>query len=429
VPEEQNKLGTVLVVDDVPDNIDVLKGVLIDEFNVKAATSGEKALTIAETALPDLILLDIMMPGMDGYEVCSRLKQMEATRDIPVVFVTALAEVVNEEKGFKVGCVDYLTKPISPSVALARVKTHIALRKAQQELQEWNSNLKSRVLSFSGTITGQVQRANELQLSHKGGSINSLIIALKGLMELLDMRHGTHATTVSRLASEAAHGMGLDHKMVRSIALGGLLHDIGKLGMPEYALTKPIAEMTENELKEYRGHPARSQFLVMDNEELQDVSQMVLHHHEAFDGKGFPKGLRGEEIPLGARLIAIADCIEHAAASVKQDKAEYALSKVKYLAGSMFDPYLLSRFRWPTRAVYFERLKKSGGVVEAEIPPQELTPGMQVTRDLQTEGGIMLAVKGTVLENANIALIQKYYATDPPSHGIFVALEDLDQEP
>ena len=155
--EEHDKTGTVLVVDDTPENIDILNAALSEEFEVIIATNGEKALGIASDLQPDLILLDIMMPGMDGYEVCSRLKQQESTCHIPVIFITALNEIENEEKGFALGCVDYLTKPIIPTVALARVKTHISIGHSRKELQEWNSNLKGRVKALSSLVTEKVQ--------------------------------------------------------------------------------------------------------------------------------------------------------------------------------------------------------------------------------------------------------------------------------
>ncbi|NJD39734.1 MAG: response regulator [Geobacter sp.] len=142
----QERRAVVLVVDDLPENIDILGGILSEEFTVKVATSGRKALQLAESVQPDLILLDIMMPEMDGYEVCTRLQQNPATSTIPVIFVTALSESGDEERGFAVGCVDYLTNPVNPPIALARVRTHLALRKATRELERWNSSLQAQVL-------------------------------------------------------------------------------------------------------------------------------------------------------------------------------------------------------------------------------------------------------------------------------------------
>jgi putative two-component system response regulator len=342
------------VIDDTPENIDIVKGVLSEEFVVKAVTSGERALNVVESVLPDVILLDVMMPGMDGYEVCERLKQKESTRSIPVIFVTALSEITDEERGFKVGCVDYLTKPINPSLTLARVRTHSALRQARLELEEWNSNLKSRVMKNVSTIREQIQKANELQSTYDGGSVNSIIIAVNGLLALHDPRHATHAIVVSRLASGAARSMALDNNAICKIKLAGLLHDIGKIGLPDFVLERPAGEMSENELEVYREHIVRSQYLVRENEELQDVLLMVKHHHEAFDGSGFPDGLKGEEIPLGARLVAIADAIDHAASTVNTDKADYVISELAVMAGNQLDATLMHHFHSAVRAVFPE---------------------------------------------------------------------------
>lgn len=149
--------STVLVVDDAPENIDILNNALSEEFDLIVATSGEKGLAIVEAKPPDLILLDIMMPGMDGYEVCQRLKQNPATGGIPVIFITALNASKNEELGFKTGCVDYLTKPINPAVALARVKTHLAMSNSRKELMEQNSSLQERVEALSSLATERDQ--------------------------------------------------------------------------------------------------------------------------------------------------------------------------------------------------------------------------------------------------------------------------------
>ena len=171
---------------------------------------------------------------------------MEATREIPVIFVTAMSEITDEERGFGVGCVDYLTKPINPALTLARVRTHTALRQAQLKLNEWNNNLKSRVIHNVGTIRKNIEKVHELETKHKGGSVNSLIIAVKGMLELHESRYATHAFIVSRLASGAARSMSLDYATIRMITLGGLTHDIGKIGLPDYVIEKYEKEMTEN---------------------------------------------------------------------------------------------------------------------------------------------------------------------------------------
>jgi len=186
VPAAVERRAVVLVVDDLPENIDILGGILADEFVVKVATSGRKALQLAESVQPDLILLDIMMPEMDGYEVCARLQQNPATSTIPVIFVTALSESGDEERGFAVGCVDYLTKPVNPPIALARVRTHLALRKATRELERWNSSLQAQVLQDTRRQQAQL-RLYELEMH----SANDLLdAALAEALELTESSIG-----------------------------------------------------------------------------------------------------------------------------------------------------------------------------------------------------------------------------------------------
>lgn len=155
--EQTQQRATILIVDDLPENIEILGGVISGDYTVKVATSGRKALQLAESVQPDLILLDIMMPEMDGYQVCAALKQNPLTSEIPVIFITALGESGNEERGFEVGCVDYLTKPINPPIALARVRTQLALRRAQRELQMWNNSLQAKVMQDYRRQTAQLK--------------------------------------------------------------------------------------------------------------------------------------------------------------------------------------------------------------------------------------------------------------------------------
>jgi putative two-component system response regulator len=398
------KSGTVLVVDETPENIEALQEALKDEFNVIVVNDGEQALSIALSVLPDAILLDIMMPGMDGYEVCSRLKQMEATRTIPVIFLASFDEITDEGRGFEVGCVDYLTMPISPSLALARVKTHTALRQARLELQEWNSNLKRKVIKIAGTIREKNQELKEMQEA----TSNTLISAFSSLLETIDARHFTHAKNVHKLVSEASKIMSLNFSAIRDISLAALLHDIGKLGMGEHLVGRLPHEMSDSYLREYNQHPQLSQVILGHSELLKHVALMIRHHHEAFDGSGFPDGLKGEEIPLGAQLIGIADFIDNTAQSVKEGQAEYALNKLSLCAGSLFNPQLIAHFHRVVREVYCHDQCDVEALIEGEVPLAELVAGMYVTRDFVASNGVVLVKKGARLDVASIATIQNH---------------------
>ena len=229
---------------------------------------------------------------------------------------------------------------------------------------------------------------------------------LSGAFELMEDRHGVHARAVSEAAGDAARKMNLGAEVVAKIRLAGLMHDVGKLGIMRGTAEKPEAEMTANKLEEYHTHPVRGEELFKSLEELQDVGQMVRGHHEAFDGSGFPDGVKGDDIPLGARLLAIADFIEYAASSVSGERAEYALMKARLHAGTQLDPRRISYFTTITCILYFEG-KKSGATGEIEVPPNELISGMELSRDLSNEVGVLLLQKGDKLDSAGIALIRR----------------------
>lgn len=411
--DEQTKLGTVLVVDDVPNNIDVLKGVLIDEFNVKVATSGEKALSIAESALPDLILLDIMMPEMDGYEVCSRLKQLEITREIPVIFVTALTDVVNEEKGFQAGCVDYLTKPVSPSVALARVKTHIALRRAQQELQEWNHNLKGRVKGLSSLVTEKVQRLGSVDIDQRRIRDEWLELLIRQL-NMMDPELQGHADRVAALSVEVAIRSNCTPAAVETIRIAALLHDLGKIGLPPEVALAAVPEKLPDTLKKiYSSHGVRGQFLTSHIEGLQEAGVLIRHHHEQVNGSGQPDRLIGEEIPLGARIIAIADYIDRCTSHEKTGTMLFNVMKnVKNLAGRNFDQGLIPHFEEVAPRLYdTPELNKELSEI---VTLAELKSGMLMGEDLSTGSGVKIIARGEMITEEKLQQIRRAQQIDQP---------------
>jgi putative two-component system response regulator len=414
VSDEQTKLGTLLVVDDTPDNIDVLKGIFCEEYNVKVATNGEKALSIAESALPDLILLDIMMPDMDGYEVCARLKQIESTRDIPVIFVTALTEVVNEEKGFQTGCVDYLTKPVSPSVAIARVKTHLALRQAQQELKEWNSNLKGRVKGLSSLVTEKVKRLGSVDVDQRRIRDEWLELQVRQL-NMMDPELPGHSDRVAALSVEVAKRINCTPAEIETIRIAALLHDLGKIGLPpDVALAAVPEKLLDTSRKLYQSHSVRGQFLVSHIEELQDVGILIRHHHEQVNGSGMPDHLIGEEIPLGARIIAIADYIDRATSHEKSGTMLFNVIKnARNLAGRNFDQGLIPYFEEIASTIYDKpELNKELSEIVALA---ELKAGMLMGEDLSTGSGILLLKRGELITEERLYQVRQAQQIDQPA--------------
>ena len=416
---------TILIVDDTPENIDILKGVLKEQYIIKAATRGSKALEMARSSHVDLILLDIMMPEMDGYEVCRALKADETTKKIPIIFVTALHESGDETSGFEVGAVDFIAKPINAAVVQARVRTHLALKETQDAADDWNSNLKRRLLQSVRTIREKTQALMSAEERALAGYVQSVEL-LSGVFELMEDHHGAHARAVSELAGDAARKLNLGAEGVAKVRLAGLLHDVGKRRNLRDTPNKQETDMTANELAEYHNHSVRSQDIFKSLEELSDVGLMVRGHHEAYDGGGFPDGLKEEEIPLGARLVAMADFIDNAASSVNGDRSEYALMKVRLAAGKFLDSKLIPYFVSITHILYYER-QRSNSSGEVEVAPNELISSLVLSRDVISSGGVLLLQKGSKLDSSGISLLrQKSQMRQLSDGGIWICVNNTE---
>lgn len=317
----------VLVVDDIPDNIHAIAGSLNEHCKVKAATSGAKAIQIAlSTPKPHMILLDIMMPEMDGYEVCETLKANPLTADIPIIFVTAKSEVVDEQKGFELGAVDYITKPISPPIVLARVKTHIALYDQNLEL-----SIKVR------------ERTAQLEQSRL-----EVIQRLGRAAEYKDNETGMHVVRMSHYSRILASQLNVSNRWVELVFQAAPMHDIGKIGIPDNVLRKP-GKLDADEWAVMQKHVEIGGDIIGDSDSLllQMAQEIALNHHEKWDGSGYPNQLKGEQIPLSARIVAIADVFD-ALTSVRPYKKAWSIEETLALlerdAGTHFDPSLVPIF-------------------------------------------------------------------------------------
>lgn len=299
---------TILVVDDTPDNLAIVSNHLKDYYTVKVANNGEKALRIASSdSKPDLILLDIMMSGMDGYEVCKELKRNPETSEIPVIFLTAKTELEDEKYGLELGAVDYIGKPISPPILLARVKTHLHLKLASDFLKDQNHFLEQ-----------EVQRRTEQIVTLQ----ETAIIALASLAEARDNETGNHLRRTQFYIKALCMGLKehprfkafLTDANISLIFKSSPLHDIGKVGIPDHILLKP-GRLTTEEFEVMKTHAVIGYEAIVRAENsigakvdfLQIAKDIVLYHHEKWDGSGYPKGFKGEEIPIPARLMALAD--------------------------------------------------------------------------------------------------------------------------
>ncbi len=302
---------TILIVDDVPENLSVLGELLQPFYRVLAANSGQRALQIARTTPPpDLILLDVMMPGMDGYDVLAELRAEAATRDVPVVFVTAMDSTDDEERGLDCGAVDYITKPIRPAIVLARVRTQLELKKARDILSDHNAYLEQEV----------ARRMAENQLIQEVS-----IHALAHLAETRDPETGNHLRRTQEYVRTLARSLKqhprftayLDDRTIDALAQSAPLHDIGKVGIPDHILLKP-GKLTPEEWEIMKTHAEIGAQAIAQAEAdsarpvefLRIAQEIARSHHEKWDGSGYPAGLAGEQIPISARLMALADVFD-----------------------------------------------------------------------------------------------------------------------
>ena len=310
-PDQRPRL---LLVDDEPTNLQVLRHVLQADYRLLFATDGARALQVAREQLPQLILLDIMMPGMDGYAVCCALKADAATASIPVIFITALTDSQDETAGFDVGGVDYITKPVSPPVVRARVRTHLSLVR-MDELRETRLQIVQRL-----------GRAAEYK----------------------DNETGLHVIRMSHFSKLLALAAGCSPAWAEDLLNAAPMHDVGKIGIPDAVLRKP-GPLDADEWATMRRHPEIGAEIIGEHPSgvLQLAREIALAHHEKWDGSGYPRGLAGEAIPLSARIVAIADVFD--ALTTRRPYKEpwpvqEAMNHIAAQAGKHFDPALVALF-------------------------------------------------------------------------------------
>lgn len=325
---------TILVVDDNQMNIDVLKGILAGHYTVKVATSGRLALkAIFAADPPDLILLDVMMPEMDGHDVCRLLKADERTQHIPVIFVTARSDVEDEAYGLSIGAADYLVKPVSAPIVLARVKTHLALYDRSRHLEGLVQNRTADLLAKSREL-----EESRLEITR----------CLGRAAEYRDNETGTHVIRLSFYVRLLACGVGLTDAEADQLMAASIMHDIGKIGIPDSILLKP-GRLIPEEFEVVKQHAKIGADIIGEHKsELLQLSRLTaLTHHEKWNGKGYPGGLAGEAIPLAGRMTAIADVFD-ALTSVRPYKQAWgvdeALSWIHKEAGESLDPSLARMF-------------------------------------------------------------------------------------
>lgn len=345
----RDHVSTVLVVDDTPENLSLMSDLLREHYRVKVATNGERALRIAGAEdAPDLIMLDVMMPEMDGYEVCRRLKQQDNTKDIPIIFLTARTDPEDEKIGLELGAVDFITKPISPPLVQARVRNHLKLKTHADFLADQAKWLEVEVQSR----TRDVQRIKDVT-----------IIAMASLAETRDNETGNHIrrtqnyvkALAEHLSGKPDYAAELDEETIDLLYRSAPLHDIGKVGIPDSILLKP-GKHTPEEFEIMKTHATLGAEAIMVAEKVLDESEtsflrfareIAQNHHEKWDGSGYPAGLKGEAIPLSGRLMAVADVYD-ALISKRVYKPAFSHDEAAALIrdgrGKHFDPAIVDAF-------------------------------------------------------------------------------------
>jgi putative two-component system response regulator len=329
----------ILVVDDVSENIKIAIGILKnDNYNFSYAFSGKSAIEILKTKRFDLILLDVMMPEIDGFTLCKMIKKTPALKDIPIIFVTAVAEIEYMQEGFKLGAVDYVTKPYHSVELRARVANHLELYRYRKELKYHNTELVRDIQHERD------QHFSELELAQK-----EIIYILSEIIASDSGETAEHVKRVANISKKLAMLEGnLSPQQIHTIYLASPLHDIGKVVIDKSIVHKN-AKLTDEEFDVMKKHPTYAlKILSKSKSELIKAAAIIAYeHHENWDGSGYPKGLKGEDIHIYGRIVAIADVLDaltHKRSYKQQWSFEDAARYIIDLSGKKFDPRLVQLF-------------------------------------------------------------------------------------
>lgn len=338
---------TIMIVDDTPANLQLLEGMLQgSNFRVLSFPRGDLALRVADKTPPDLVLLDINMPNMDGYQVCERFKAAERLKEIPIIFISGLNETMDKVKAFRVGGVDYITKPFQFEEVQVRIETHLSIRRQRDALRELNKNLEERVQT-------QVRQISASQMA--------TIFALAKLSESRDDDTGKHIERVQtycrmlaeKLAEDSPYRQEITPQFIENIVLASPLHDIGKVAIPDSVLLKP-GKHTPEEFEIMKTHTlvgaktlASALAKYPQNAFIRTGLVIARSHHERWDGTGYPDGARGEEISLYARILAVADVYDATRSNRcyrPSTPHEQTCAMIVAGAGTQFDPAIVAVF-------------------------------------------------------------------------------------
>ncbi len=431
---EALNLSRVLFVDDEASILRAITRLFMDEdIEVLTATSGEEALKILrDNSDIAVIVSDQRMPGMTGVEFLERAK--EIAPDAIRMVLTGYADInASIDSINRCGVSRYISKPWKDDELVHIVREAVErynlinenrrlnaiVEQQKDELKKWNSELQLYVQEQTIEIQRKNEELQRLHESVKKGFMD-IITTFSEFLELRNNSTGKHSRNVADISEGIAREIGLSDEEIETIRRAALLHDIGKLGIPDILLIKDPKDMDKDERAIYERHPVMGQAAIDPVVEMREVGLLIRYHHECYNGKGFPDRLSGDEIPLASNIIGMADFIDREVRKVKGGNlADTVIKKVVEEIGERFDLRLYQYIEIPVRE-FCSKSVSTGDAVEVELPISDLQAGMVLSRDVRSGTGLLLLGKGIKLDRDKIEVLQRYYELDPSETGVFV---------
>ena len=428
--KEANIPNRILFVDDEENVLRSLKRLFMSEdYTVLTALSGPDGLAVLKEVEVPVIVSDQRMPVMTGAEFLEKSRELspDSVRIILTGYADVEAAIGAINRG---GAYRYVSKPWNDNELLLVIKdafdkyrlvkenkylTELTIQQ-NDELKKWSTELEFYVQQHTIELTNQNKELKKLNAKLKN-NVSEVLGSLSGLIELRNRSMRNHSNNVALLSKSIAEEIGLTAPETETIAVGAQLHDIGKIGAPDIILIKNIDELSPDEMAEYVKHPIRGQAAIDGIEDFRGPGILVRHHHEWYNGKGFPDGLKGENIPIGARIISIADSLDRTLQG-EMRSIDTALIQIKSMLASQFDAALYAPLEKAARKLFSSIIRND--IVEIELNTKDLFPGMILSRDVSTGTGLLLLRKGTVLYEKNIETLKRAVYLDPSKRGIFV---------
>ncbi len=424
----------ILFVDDEENILKALRRLMMDEeYEVFTATSGEEGLRILKEEKDiGVIVSDQRMPGLSGVDFLEKAREINpyAVRIILTGYADINAAIDAINRG---GAYRYVSKPWKDEEMLQLIKEAASryclvmenrrligiINRQNEELKKWNTELEKRVQEQ----TEELKKKNEALLALKERIERNFKNSIEAFSSLLELRNAAvkdHSRKVAELSCLLSKSLGLSEEEVETIRIAALLHDIGKIGMPDLMLQKDVSQLSDEEMEEYKKHPVRGQAAIDIIEDLRDAGVLIRHHHENYDGSGFPDGLKGKNIPVGARVISLADFVDWEVNRWEgKNSIQLSLNRVKENLYRKFDPDFYGVLEEKIKEVYSD-LEPETDMIELELNPDSLRPGMILAKDVVSGTGLLLLRKGTTLDDSKIDALKRFYRLDPSKRGVFV---------